>query len=69
MSWSNILPWWVYASEVEEHQALMLGAFPDELRAGCVRSIPDHVVDLRRRIHVYDADADGYLAGNNLEGG
>lgn len=33
MSWSNVLPWWVYASEVEEHQALMLGAFLDELRA------------------------------------
>ena len=56
MSWSNVLPWWVYASEVEEQQALMLGAFPDELRAGCVRSIPDHVVDLRRRIHVFELD-------------
>lgn len=56
MSWSNVLPWWVYASEVEEHQALMLGAFLDELRAGCVRSIPDHVVDIRRRVHVFELD-------------
>ena len=56
MSWSDDIPWWVYASEVEEHQALMLGAFLDELRAGRVRSIPDHVVDIRRRVHVFELD-------------
>ena len=56
MSWSSVLPWWVYASEVEEQQSLASGAFIDELRAGCVRSIPDHVVDLRRRIHVFELD-------------
>ena len=28
MSWSDVLPWWVYMSEVEDHQALMSGAFP-----------------------------------------
>ncbi len=38
MSWSNVLPWWVYASEVEEQQALMSGAFLDELRSGVLEA-------------------------------
>ena len=58
MSWNNVLPWWVYAVEYEELQARILGAFPEELRAGCARSIPDHVVDLRRGTHIFEIDED-----------
>ena len=55
------LPSWVYEMEYEEKEAMILGAFKEELDSGFVRSTPEHIADLIRRKHVYDIefDADG----------
>ena len=43
MSWS-VLPWWVYQVQYEQFLAKALGAMQEELDAGFVRSVPEHVV-------------------------
>lgn len=48
MSWA-CLPWWVYAVITEENEARMLCAFEEELQAGYVRSLLDHVVEMIQR--------------------
>ena len=48
MSWAT-LPSWVYRVEHEEHEAKMLCAFQEELDAGFVRSLPEHVVEIIQR--------------------
>jgi hypothetical protein len=56
MSWGAV-PWWVYAVEFEEYQARMLGAFPEELSAGFVRGLPEHVVKIIQRERNYEEDS------------
>ena len=46
MSW-GALPWWVYQVLYEQEQAKMLGAMQEELEAGFVRSLPEHVVKMQ----------------------
>ena len=53
MSW-GALPGWVYDVSYQKHEARMLGAFQEELEAGFVRSLPEHVADLIRGKNVYD---------------
>lgn len=54
MSWNNCIPLWVILSELEEQEAKILGAFQEELNAGIVRSLPDYIADIRRRVYEYD---------------
>lgn len=56
MSWGAV-PWWVCAVGFEEYQARMLGAFPEELAAGFVRSLPEHVVKIIQRERNYEEDS------------
>ena len=50
MSWGG-LPFWVYQVHAENHEAMILGATPEELNSGWTRSIPKHCIqlDLDRR--------------------
>ena len=56
MSW-GALPFWVYMVEYEQQQARILGAFPEELDAGFVRSRPEHVVKIIQRERNYEEDS------------
>ena len=47
MSWGAI-PFFVYALEAEQHEALISGAMPEELNAGYTRSCPDHWIRMFR---------------------
>ena len=44
MSW-GALPFWVYHVQYEQFLAKALGAMQEELDAGFVRSVPEHVVE------------------------
>ena len=44
MSWA-VFPWWVYQVQYEQFLAKALGAMQEELDAGFVRSVPEHVVE------------------------
>ena len=46
MSW-GALPWWVYQVQYEQFLAKALGAMQEELEAGFVRSLPEHVVNMQ----------------------
>ena len=48
MSWT-VLPWWVYQVRYEQFLAKALGAMQEELDAGFVRSVPEHVIELQIR--------------------
>lgn len=42
MSWANVLPWYLYELEHEEHEAKALCAMEEEIIAGRMRSTPKH---------------------------
>lgn len=42
MSWNNAVPWYIYDIEREHREAMFSCAFPEELNAGWVRSVPIH---------------------------
>ena len=46
MSW-GALPGWVYQVQYEQFLAKVLGAMQEELEAGFVRSLPEHVVKMQ----------------------
>ena len=46
MSW-GALPFWVYQVQYEQFLAKSLGAMQEELEAGFVRSLPEHVVKMQ----------------------
>ena len=46
MSW-GALPFWVYQVQYEQFLAKALGAMQEELEAGFVRSLPEHVVKMQ----------------------
>lgn len=46
MSW-GALPWWVYQVQYEQFLAKALRAMQEELDAGFVRSLPEHVVQMQ----------------------
>ncbi len=43
MSWNNVLPWWIYEVEWEEHTALLTGAMSNEWHPTYARAYPKHL--------------------------
>lgn len=51
MSWANVLPWWVWELDHEEHIARMTGAMEGEWIPRYARAIPKHLYNHLKRIH------------------